>query len=119
VGASFGGSAAADAGITSQPVEIDRLVLLAAEPDGPADKIKVPLLVIVAADDASGSGPRLPRIRRWFDQAPQPKELLVLNGSAHAQFHFQTDQADYIMQEILRFLSSPQLSSAAPSPRVK
>jgi pimeloyl-ACP methyl ester carboxylesterase len=119
VGASFGGSAAADACIASQPGEIDRLVLLAAEPDGPADKIKVPLLVIVASDDTSGSGPRLPRIRRWFDKAPQPKELLVLNGSAHAQFLFQTDQSDRVMREILRFLSAPQASSDAPSHQVK
>ena len=28
-------------------------------------------------------------------------------GSAHAQFLFQTDQADRLMREILRFLSAP------------
>jgi pimeloyl-ACP methyl ester carboxylesterase len=114
VGASFGGSAAVDASIASQPGEIDRLVLLAAEPDGPAEKIKVPLLVIVAGDDASGSGPRLPRIQRWFDKAPQPKKLLVLNGSAHAQFLFQTDQADHVLREILRFLSARKASGKEP-----
>ena len=119
VGASFGGSAAADASIASQPGEIDQLVLLASEPDGPADKIKAPLLFIVANDDTSGGGPRLPRIRRWFDKAPQPKELLVLNGSAHAQFLFQTDQADRVMREILRFLSAPQASSEVPSHQAK
>lgn len=110
VGASFGGSAAVDACIASEPGEIDRLVLLAAESDGPADKIKIPLLLIVAQDDTSGSGPRLPRIRRWFEQAPQPKELLILNGSAHAQFLFQTDQAGRVMAAILRFLSAPRPS---------
>ncbi len=101
VGASFGGGAAVDACIASQSGEIDRLVLLAAEPDGPADKIKAPLLVIVARDDTSGSGPRLPRVRRWYDQAPEPKKLLVVDGSAHAQFLFQTSQAGPIMSEIL------------------
>ena len=106
VGASFGGSAAVDASIASKRSEIDRLVLLAAEPDGPAEKVKAPLLVIVARDDPSGSSPRLPRIRLWFDKAPQPKKLLVLDGSAHAQFLFQTDQADRVLQEILRFLSA-------------
>jgi pimeloyl-ACP methyl ester carboxylesterase len=111
VGASFGGDAAADAAIASQTGEIDRLVLLAAEPDGPADKIKSPLLVIVARDDSNGSGPRLPRIRPWFDKAPQPKEMLVLNGSAHAQFLFATDQGDRVMRDILRFLTSAQPSS--------
>jgi pimeloyl-ACP methyl ester carboxylesterase len=111
VGASFGGSAAADASIASQPGEIDRLVLLASEPDGPAEKIRSPLLVIVSRDDASGSGPRLPRIRPWFDKAPEPKELVVLNGSAHAQLLFQTDQRDRVLREILRFLTSPQPSN--------
>ena len=106
IGGSFGGSAAADASIASQPGEINRLILLAAEGNGPAEKIKVPLLEIVARDDANDEGPRLPHIRAWFDKAPQPKELMVLDGSAHAQFLFQTDQADRVMKEILRFLSA-------------
>jgi pimeloyl-ACP methyl ester carboxylesterase len=106
MGGSFGGSAAAHASIASQPGEINRLILLAAEGNGPAEKIKVPLLEIVARDDANDDGPRLPHIRAWFDKAPQPKELIVLDGSAHAQFLFQTDQADRVMKEILRFLSA-------------
>jgi pimeloyl-ACP methyl ester carboxylesterase len=105
MGGSFGGTAAADAAIAS-PGEINRLILLAAEGSGPAERIKVPLLIIVARDDTNGSGPRLPHIRAWFDQAPQPKELIVLDGSAHAQFLFQTDQSDRVMKEVLRFLGS-------------
>jgi pimeloyl-ACP methyl ester carboxylesterase len=106
VGGSFGGTAAADAAIASKPGEINRLVLLAAEGNGPAAQIKVPLLEIVAKDDANDEGPRLPHIRAWFDKAPQPKELIVLDGSAHAQFLFQTDKADRVIKEILQFLSS-------------
>jgi pimeloyl-ACP methyl ester carboxylesterase len=105
MGGSFGGNAAADASIASQPGEIDRLILLAAEGNGPAERIKSPLLVIVARDDANGEGPRLPRIRAWFDQAPEPKQLIVLDGSAHAQFLFQSEQADRVMKEIIRFLT--------------
>ena len=108
VGGSFGGSAAADASIASQPGEINGLVLLAADWNGPAERIKVPLLVIVARDDANDEGLRLPRIRAWFDKAPQPKKLLVLEGSAHAQFLFQTDQSDRVMREVLQFLSANQ-----------
>jgi pimeloyl-ACP methyl ester carboxylesterase len=107
IGGSLGGGAAADAVVAAKPDEINRLVLLAATPDSPADKISVPLLVIVAQDDADEVGPRLPRIRRWFEKAPQPKKLLVVNGSAHAQFLFQTDQGDRVMTEIQQFLSSP------------
>jgi pimeloyl-ACP methyl ester carboxylesterase len=108
VGGSFGGSAAADASITSQPGEINGLALLAADWNGPAERLKAPLLVIVARDDANDEGLRLPRIRAWFDRAPLPKKLLVLEGSAHAQFLFQTNQSDRVMRELLQFLSANQ-----------
>ena len=106
VGGSMGGGAAADASIASQPGEIDRLVLLGAHPNGPADKLKAPVLYIVARDDANADGPRLPRIREDYEKSPEPKELVVLEGSAHAQYLFQTDQAERVMGEILRFLSA-------------
>jgi hypothetical protein len=32
----------------------------------------------------------------------------VLEGSAHAQFLFQTDQSDRVMREVLQFLSANQ-----------
>jgi len=48
-----------------------------------------------------------PTIRAEYDKAPDPKELMILEGSAHAQFIFQTDQGERLMREILRFLSDP------------
>jgi pimeloyl-ACP methyl ester carboxylesterase len=107
VGGSFGGGAAGDASIKSTPGEIDRIVFLGAAPNLPADKLKSRALFIVARDDSNGAGPRLPGIRAQYDKAPQPKELIVLEGSAHAQFLFQTDQSDRVMREILRFISIP------------
>ncbi len=106
VGASMGGGAAGDASILSEPGEIDRLVFLGASPNGPAEKLQAPSLFIVARDDANADGPRLPRIREQYERAPQPKELIILDGSAHAQFLFQTDQGEKVMREILRFLST-------------
>ena len=106
VGASMGGWAAGDASIASRPGEIDRLVFLGSAPGGPADKLKCPSLFIVARDDSSGDGPRLPGIREQYEKAPQPKDLIILEGSAHAQFLFQTDQGDRVMREIIRFLSA-------------
>ena len=106
VGASMGGWAAGDASIASQPGEIDRLVFLGSAPSGRAEKLKSPSLFIVARDDASEDGPRLPGIREQYEKAPEPKDLIVLEGSAHAQFLFQTDQADRLMREILRFLEA-------------
>ena len=106
VGGSMGGGAAGDASIASQVGEIDRLVLLGAAPNGPADKLKSATLYIVARDDTDSDGPRLPGIRKQYEKSPQPKELIVLDGSAHAQFLFQTDQGERVMREILRFLSA-------------
>jgi pimeloyl-ACP methyl ester carboxylesterase len=107
VGGSFGGGAAGDASIKSQPGEIDRIVFLGAAPNLPAEKLQSRALFIVARDDANDGGRRLPGIRAQFDKAPQPKELIVLDGSAHAQFLFQTEQSARVMFEILRFLSMP------------
>jgi pimeloyl-ACP methyl ester carboxylesterase len=92
VGGSFGGGAAGDASIKSAPGEIDRIVFLGAAPNLSAEKLKSRALFIVARDDANDAGPRLPGIRAQYDKAPQPKELIVLEGSAHAQFLFQTNR---------------------------
>ena len=113
VGGSMGGAAAGDASIDARPGEIDSIVMLGAAPNKPADKLKSPSLFIVARDDTSGDGPRLPGIHKQYEKAPQPKKLVVLKGSAHAQDLFQTDQAERVMQEILQWLSGED--SRAPS----
>src|ERR1700687_2052675 len=106
VGGSMGAGAAGDASIASRPGEIDRLVFLGGSPNGPAEKLKSPSLFIVARDDSNGDGPRLPKIQEQYDKAPEPKALIILNGSAHAQYLFQTDQGERVMREILHFLSA-------------
>jgi dienelactone hydrolase len=107
VGGSMGGAAAGDASIASEPGEIDRVVFLGAAPNGPAEKLKSAILFLVARDDTSGNGPRLPGIRTQYEKAPPPKELILLDGSAHAQSLFETEQGERVMREMLRFLSSP------------
>jgi dienelactone hydrolase len=106
IGGSFGGAATGDASIQSKRGEIDRIVFLGAAPNLPADQLKSLTLFIVARDDTNGDELRLPGIRAQYLKAPEPKELIVLDGNAHAQFLFQTDQADCVMDEILRFLSA-------------
>ncbi|HSR52558.1 MAG TPA: alpha/beta fold hydrolase [Acidobacteriota bacterium] len=106
VGGSFGGWAAAGAS-AAEPGLIDRLVLLAAPADHP-EQLTGRKLFILARDDVRGEGiPRLPEIKAQFERAPEPKELVLLEGSAHAQFLFDTDQGDRLMQEILDFLKKP------------
>jgi pimeloyl-ACP methyl ester carboxylesterase len=108
VGGSMGGTAAADASALAAPGEIDRVVLLGAHASVAPEKLAVRKLYIVSRDDlGSGDIPRLPKIRAQYEQAPGPKELVVLDGSAHAQFLFETDQRERLMREILRFLTAP------------
>jgi hypothetical protein len=48
----------------------------------------------------------LPRIKAQYEKAPEPKKLVVLEGSAHAQYLFETDQGERVMGEILRWLKA-------------
>lgn len=108
VGASFGGGAAARASVEAAPGEIDRIVLIAHSPIKEPERIKGRKLFITSRDDSSGSGTlRLPSIQDQYERAPEPKELVILDGSAHAQHMFGTDQGPRLLSEILRFLSEP------------
>lgn len=107
VGGSFGGGAAAEASVEA-PGEIDRLVLLAHSPIEHPGRMTGRKLFILARDDPSSDGsPRLIKIRAQFERAPDPKELVILEGSAHAQFIFEREQGERLMREILRFLTAP------------
>lgn len=105
VGASMGAMATGDASIASRPGEIDRIVLLSLHPSRPASGLKSPVLFIVSRDDRDANGPRLPGIEKAYDEAPQPKKLVVLDGSAHAQFLFKTDKGPEVMRDILAWLN--------------
>jgi len=106
IGASLGGGAAAGAAIAA-PGQIDRLILLGAVPDGAPEGLVTRKLYVMTRDDSSGAGPRLPGLMAHYEKAPHPKELILLEGSAHAQFMFDTEHAERLMTEIVRFLSAP------------
>lgn len=106
VGGSMGADAAAGASIKAAPGEIERLVLLAGSAEEPAAELKGRKLFVVTRDDANAAGPRLPNIRKQYAGATGPKELLILDGSAHAQFIFETPQGPQLLRDILRFLTA-------------
>lgn len=107
VGASMGGDYAAEAA-EANPDKIDRLVLLAAGAYTPLIKTRARKLFIMSRDDIIGDNrPRLPQIRSQYERASDPKYFIALEGSAHAQLIFGTNQGNRLMQEILRFLSMP------------
>jgi pimeloyl-ACP methyl ester carboxylesterase len=100
IGASMGGRAAANAVALGSPGSIDRLILLAHAPVQNPERITGPTLFATAQDD-----PITAQVREQFQKAQEPKELLILQGAAHAQNLFATNQAEPLMKEILRFLA--------------
>ena len=105
VGASWGGYATGMAAV-AEPGLIDRVMLLAHSPFEGVERLSGRKLFVVARDDSDGTGAvRLDAIRRQFDAAPEPKELLVLDGAAHAQFLFLTPVGERLYAAMLRFLS--------------
>jgi hypothetical protein len=84
------------------------VILLAHGSSNHPELIKGRKLFIVSRDDSDGSGTaRLTEMRKDYKKARAPKRLVILEGTAHAQFIFKTDQGDRLMKEILRFLSEP------------
>jgi pimeloyl-ACP methyl ester carboxylesterase len=110
VGGSLGGMAAGDAAVHS-PDAIDRIVFLGAPAslsDLDVTGMKGRKLFIVAREDRNGAGMlRLERIRSDYERVPPPRELLVVNGGAHAQALFDTDESSRVMHAILSFLDAP------------
>lgn len=107
LGGSLGGGASA-AAVAAEPGAIERLVLLGSQTGDTPEKLTGRKLFILTRDDADGSGTRrLTRIQEQYDRTPEPKEMVLLEGTAHAQFIFQSDQGSRAMREILRFLTAP------------
>lgn len=99
IGASMGGGASANASAKGSAGAIDRLILLAPVPIANPERIQARVLYATAQGD-----PITPQVKQQFAAAPEPKELVLIDGDAHAQFMFQTDQGERLMNEILRFL---------------
>ena len=99
VGGSMGGGAAAQAAVESKEGEIDRLILLAHSPVSRPQDLKGNKLFIVSDGDGSKRS-----VTQQHKAAPRPKELVVLEGRAHAQHIFRTGQAEQLTRLIVDWL---------------
>lgn len=106
IGASLGGDAVGDAETRSASRLFDRMIFLGSEGGDAPEKLRGRKLFIVARNDARGAGLRLPGISKHYQEAPRPKQLIVLGGSAHAQFLFDTEEGPQLIREILKFLQA-------------
>jgi pimeloyl-ACP methyl ester carboxylesterase len=102
VGASMGAEALARASVEGPPGTFDRVILLAAPEIAQPERMQAgSFLFVVSRGDRL-----LPRVKRQFEQAPRPKRLEVLEGSAHAQHLFATEQAASLTQLIVDALTN-------------
>jgi pimeloyl-ACP methyl ester carboxylesterase len=107
IGGSMGGAAAADAMVGAESGEIERLIGLGSVAgEFPLSKVRGEKLFILTRDDTSGSGLRLPGFLKAYEATSEPKRMILLEGSAHAQFMFQSEHSDRVMREILDFLNA-------------
>lgn len=105
VGGSLGGDAVGDADEES-PGMFERVVIMGAAGGNAPEKLTGRKLFLVARDDREGDGLRLPGIEAGYKRAPEPKKLVVVNGSAHAQYLFATAEGPSVMRVIMEFLTA-------------
>lgn len=99
IGGSMGGGAAAQAAVEASEGEIDRLIFLSPVPIVNPELIKGNKLFIASENERLVS-----KIKDQYKSAPEPKKLVLLKGSAHAQHIFKTDQSEQLTKLILEFL---------------
>ena len=101
LGGSMGGGAVARASVESPAGTFHKLVLLAAAPIQEPERMKAEAFLFLVSREER----LLPRVQQQFEQAPDPKRLEILEGSAHAQHIFRTDQAETLTRLIVEFLA--------------
>ncbi len=111
IGGSMGGGASAQAAVESNVGEIDSLILLAPVPISRPQDLKGNKLFIVSRGDRLSA-----RVKQQYDEAPQPKKLVVLDGNAHAQHIFRTDHAEELSKLIIDGLKSSELKENRSAP---
>jgi pimeloyl-ACP methyl ester carboxylesterase len=104
VGGSMGGGAAARAATEVERGQIDKLILLSPVPIEHPEQLKAGSILYIASRDESLAA----EIRQQYAEAPQPKQLVLLGGSAHAQNIFATTQAQHLSDVIVHFLTGQE-----------
>ena len=100
VGGSLGGRAVADCLTEEAAGEVERVVLLS--PAGALAPERVPGRKLVVL---SRGEPGAARIRALYERMREPKELLELEGDAHAQYVFRTGAGPGLEERLVRFLA--------------
>ena len=100
IGGSMGGGAVANAAVEAKEGEINSVILLSPVPIQTPEQMKAGKFLFIASRDE----PLVSKVREQYQRAPEPKALKVLEGNAHAQHIFETNQADELTKIILAYL---------------
>ena len=101
LGASMGGGAVVEAAVRAAPGEIYREVLLSPVPIADPEHLPGPVLFIASQDE-----PTVAQVTEQYRRAPEPKQLILLPGTAHAQHIFATAQAERLRLAVAEFLEA-------------
>lgn len=99
IGGSMGGEASAQAAVMAKESEIDKLILLSPVPIKTPELIKADKLFVASKNEGFVS-----KIKAQYEKAPGPKKIEFLEGNAHAQHIFKTDQSEELTNIIVKFL---------------
>ncbi len=102
VGASMGGGAAGRAAVEAKVGEIDRLFLLSPVPIPDPQAMHAKRIMYVASRDEKLA----PSVKAQFAHAPEPKQIELLDGNAHAQNIFATPQGPKLLALLEDFLAA-------------
>jgi len=99
LGASMGGSAAATASIYSKVGEIEKLILLSPASFTKPETLKGDILYIASKNERISN-----RVKAQFKKTPEPKQLELIEGKAHAQHILKTQEKTVLTELIIDFL---------------
>ncbi len=102
VGSSLGANAVGQAASHSDRHQLDTVVLLAPARIPEPETMKAEKVVFIVSKNEPG----VDRTRQLFAQAPEPKQLKVLDSDAHAQHVFKTEQGPRLVEMIVSSLES-------------
>jgi alpha-beta hydrolase superfamily lysophospholipase len=85
------------------------VILLSPAPITDPEHLGVPVLFIASQDE-----PMVARVTEQYRRAPEPKRLVLLPGSAHAQHIFATAPAEHLRTTIAGFLEARRETPPLP-----
>lgn len=101
VGGSMGGGAVAEAAAEAPAGLLDRIILLSPVPIENPTQMRAGAYLFIASRGESLA----PAVRVFYNQAPSPKRLVMLDGQSHAQNIFATGEGPRLTRLIEEFLS--------------